>query len=344
MKRIQLTNGTKLMSEELAAPDSKGTPRVMTLLLEKLLNPENVPEKLLVLTDNFGTSVLDICIERFQEPVPDGTGQTLPRALFLAGKYRCELPPHFRNCEGILAISREDGWSVAHEMALRGLLPESVMTEEILKLTDASGCSVAYNAAWHKFFPDWAKKRKDILMLDNGQGDYVVHVLARREYLPSEIMTEDILKLTNTSGCSVAYSAAWYACFPDWAKRSRDILLLDNGQGDFVAHALAKQGTLPVEMMIPEILRLENKRGLSTLAMLVSERHLSPEILMLPWDEKIKVFEYLLSESFQKQKPKEKDMVYIEKQLTALEVLLRKKAFGELSIRQHQDLRRETER
>ena len=258
---IRLVNGTKLTLDELAAPDLRGTPRVMTLLREKRLNPEDVPEELLYLKDNSGTSVLDVCIERFKEPLSDDDGQIVPRALFLAGKIDGRLPLHFREIKEILRIAREDGWTVAHEMASSGYLPKRMMTKEILKLTDASGCAVAYHAARWKHFPKWATKRKDILLLGDGRGDYVAHELTRWGKLPSEMMTEDILKLKNKDGCTVAYSLARINLLPDWLGRNKNILLLGDGKGSYVAHALAWKGKLPSEMMTEDILELQDQNG-----------------------------------------------------------------------------------
>ena len=331
MRKIQLTDGTEMTLDELASPDPYGTPYVITLLRERRLNPEDVLEELLPLKDRDDTSVLDMCIKRFKEPLSDDDGKIVPRALFLANKPGCRLPLHFRNTKEILLIAREDGWSVAHEMAFHGFLPESAMTEDILKLTNTSGCSVAYNAAWYKHFPDWAKKRRDILLLRNGSGTYVAHVLARWGKLPSEMMTEDLLQLQDQNGCTLAYNAAWHDSFPDWAKKKRNILLLENGQGDYVIHILAWKGELPVEMMTPDILHFENKNGIAVLFAIVSGKQLSQEILLLPWDEKRKVFEYLLSKQARKNKnlQDEEKIFYVKEQIMKL---IQKQLILELSV------------
>ncbi len=256
-KKICLIDGTELTIKELAAPDLHGTPRVMTLLREKQLNPENVSEELLSLKDQSGTSVLNVCIERFKEPVSNENGSIVSRALFLTEKQRCSLPLHFRKVREILTITNENGWSIAHEMALSGSLPKSMMTKEILQLTTWNGCSVAYHAAlWNSL--------------------------------------------------------------PDWAKWCRDILLLGNGQGNYVAHMLAKNGKLPTEMMTPDILKLQNSDGQTVLFVLVSERHLSREILLLPWNEHTKVFEHLCSEQFLRQVQNEETLTYAKEEITKL--------------------------
>ncbi len=362
MKKIKLTDGVELTLKELAVTDRNGTPCVMTLLRKKKLNPENIPEELLPLKDESGTSVLDVCIERFKEPVINNRGQTVPRALSLANKFGCRFPLHFRSIREILAIANKDGWSVAHEAASQRFLPKNMITEEILFWTDTTGCSVAYHAAMWNSLPEWAQRRRDILLLGNGQGDYVAHVLAQFGKLPSEMMTEDILSLTDNIACSVAYYIIERNCLPDYAKRCRDILLLGNGQGNYVAHVLAKRGELPSEMMTEDFLKLKNRDGcfvayyaaynnslpnwakrrkdililgngqgdyvahvlarfgqLSVESMtkeiltlknihkqtvfsaLVSGRHLSPEILQLSWEENTKIFEYMRSKQFQKQ-------------------------------------------
>ncbi len=170
-----------------------------------------------------------------------------------------------------------------------------------------------------------------------------IMALLREKLLNSEMMTEEILKLKDSNGCTLAYYVAWHAFFPDWAKKRKDILLLGNGRGSYVVHVLARHGDLPLEMMTEEILRLENANKNPVLVSLVFGRHLSPKILMLPWDEKTKVFEYLLSEEFRKQVQSESDMIYVKEQL---EALLREKAFAELSVRRNHDhdYRRELER
>ncbi len=370
----------------LAITDFNGTPRVMTLLRKKKLNPENVPEGLFSLKDNFGTSVLDVCIERFKEPFINNRGQTVPRIFSLVSKTYCKLPLYFSSISEILIITKENGWTVAHEMAFQGFLSKHVITEDILKLQDKRGCSVAYCAAWYDAFPDWAKRRKDILLLGNGKGDYVAHVLARRGELPVEMMTEDMLNLKDSDGCTLAYHAAWHDSFPEWAKRNRDILLLGNGQGDYVAHVLvqsgrllvesmteeilklkdrngctlayhaawydsfpewakrrkdililgnsrkdyvahvlARNGKLPEKSMTPDILKLKDSDGRTVLSVIISERYLSPEILMLPWNKNTRVFEYLLSEKFLNQVCNEQDRKYVKEQLSVLTDLIQKK-------------------
>jgi len=281
MKKIKLVDNTEITFEELALSDSNGIPHVMTLLQEKRLNPEDVPEELLSLKNNSSISVLNVCIERLKEPVPDNDGQIVPRALFLANKHGCGLPLHFRKVKEILRIARENGWSVAHEMASQNLLPESMMTEEILSLTNDTGYAVAYAAAWHDSLPGWAKRRKDILLLGNGQGDYVVHELARN-------------------------------------------------------------GKLPVEMMTPDILHLENKNGITVFSAIVFGKHLSPEILMLPWNKKIRIFKYLSSAEFLNQNLSQQTIKYVKEQLAVFEALMWKKSFSTLSVigHDHEDLER----
>ncbi len=390
MNKIKLIDGIVITFKKLAVLDLQGTPYVITLLRKKKLTPEDVPEKLLSLHDQSGTSVLNVCIERLKEPVSDNDGKTVPRALFLANKPDCELPLHFRKVKEILRIAREDGWSVTHEMISQNLLPKSMMTEEILKLTDASGCAVAYYAAWHNSLPSWAKRRRDILLLGNGKKDYVAHVLAKLGKLPEEMMTEEILKLTDASECTVAYYTAGWDSFSELAKRRRDILLLGNGQGDYVAHMLAKRDKLPAEMMTPDILKLKNRHQDSVayyaawnntfpewakrnkdilmlgsaqgdkvahvlvwrkalpvetitsdilklqdssertiLAILISKRCLSPKIMLLPWDEKTKVCEHLLSKEFGDQFQNEEDIMYVKQQIMEM---IQKQSLSALSV------------
>ena len=101
---IRLVDETTITLDELSLPDLHGTPRVMTLLREKLLNPEDVPEELLYLKDKSGASALDLCIERFKEPVPiknDNKTDRVIRILYLVttqnekGEYL--FPHHFRS-------------------------------------------------------------------------------------------------------------------------------------------------------------------------------------------------------------------------------------------------------
>ena len=69
---------------------------------------------------------------------------------------------------------------------------------------------------------------------------------------------------------------------------------------------------------------------------LVHEQRLSPEILLLPWDENTRVFEYLCSESFRKQIQDWKTMTYVEEQLTKLTKLIKQKSITELSLIKHE--------
>ncbi len=342
MKQIKLTNGIKTTFDELTSPDSNGVPCVMTLLREKLLNPEDVPEELLYFTDKSGMSVLDVCVERFREPVRNENNEIVPRVFVLTHGTKCKLPLYFRKIKTILAITDDDGEIVANNIIFRGYLPSSIITEEILKLKDQNECTVAYYAAKWNALPKWAKRRKDILLLGNGRGDYVVHVLARRGKLPSEIMTEEILKLTSWNGCAVAYYAAAWNSFPEWAKKRKDILLLGNGQGDYVAHVLASRGDLSMESMTPDILHLENKNGITVFSTIVFGKHLSPEILMLPWNKKIRIFKYLSSAEFLNQNLSEQTIKYVKEQLAAFEALVWKKSFSTLSVidHNHEDMER----
>ncbi len=208
MKRIKLVDNTKLTLNELIMTDPEGTPRVMTLLRGKLLKPEDVPEELLYLTDKCGTSVLDVCVERFREWVKvrksrETTDLFVPRALALAeasdNRCTCYLPLHFRKLKNILKIvNPKNEYSVAHVLASQKLLPEESMTEDILKLEDIYRYSVAYEVAQNGNLPVWARSRKDILILNDGYDTYVAHKLAEHNTLPIETMTPDILKLENT--------------------------------------------------------------------------------------------------------------------------------------------------
>ena len=231
--------------------------------------------------DKLGTSVLNVCIERFREPVPDGHGQIVPRALFLANKPDCELPLYFRKVKEILRIAREDGWSVAHEMASQRNLPAEMMTEDILKQANKEGCFVAYHAAGNDSFPDWAKRNKD-----------------------------------------------------------KDILMLGNGKGDYVAHVLARLGKLPAEMMTPDILKLKNLCKQTVFSVIVSEKYLSTQIVLLPWDKKTRVFEYLRSKQFQKQVQSKQvqskqDMIYVKEQLATFEAFIQRESISALSVIGH---------
>ncbi len=102
MERVQLADGSTTAIFVLILSDFYGKPYVLKLLQERKLHPENVPEELLFLKDRLETSVLDVCVERLQEPVIDDNGQIVPRALFLASKPRCELPLHFRRMKEVL--------------------------------------------------------------------------------------------------------------------------------------------------------------------------------------------------------------------------------------------------
>ena len=313
-KKIRLTDGTKLTLKELAAPDVSGNPRVMTLLREKKLNPEDVPEELLHLTDNSGMSVLGLCIERFQEPVKNTYKISMLRVLSLASS--CLLPLHFRMMKRILTITDSDGNAVAHELAERDLLPEKMMIEKILKLKNKNGCSVAYILASRNTLPEWAKQNKDILML--GQGGFsVACALACNNQLPKEMMTEEILMLRDRDGWIVACYLTDRNLLPKWAKHSRRILALKETTGKYIAYELAQRGDLPLEMMTPEM--LQNKRfGCTVLDRIVQYRYLTPEILALSWDKSTRVFEYVQKKEFRK-KMNDEDLVYVDIELSKLQ-------------------------
>ena len=383
-KKIRLTDGTKLTLKELAAPDVSGSPRVITLLKEKKLNPEDVQEELLMLTDSSGMSVLDLCIKKFREPVRNKHKKFIPRALHLAGSSgkpgTCLLPLHFRMIKQILMLADladRYGNAVAHKLAERDLLPEEMMTEEILTLENKDGCSVAYLLAGINQLPEWAKRNKDILMLGNKSKYPVACELVRNKQLPEERMTKDILMLANHDSYSVAWILAIRNTLPEWAKRDTDILMLGKDKLS-VAYALARNGQLPVEMMTEDILMLREYNGwtvacylaehnllpewakhsrsilslkkrsgkllarilagkgglplemmtpemlqsihdyYTVLDILVKDRHLTPEILALSWNESTRVFEHLQKKEFRK-KMNDEDLVYIDIELSKLQ-------------------------
>ena len=118
-EKIKLTDEITLTLKELVATGTQKT--LIQLLRKKTLNPENVPEEMLMLKDESGTSVLDVCIERFKESVlfnidKNGNNRLVPRAWLLANTFKtwtlsetnpleCLLPKHFRTVEEILAIT-----------------------------------------------------------------------------------------------------------------------------------------------------------------------------------------------------------------------------------------------
>ena len=290
-KKIRLTDGTKLTLEELAAPDRgvPGNPRVMTLLREKKLNPEDVPEELLRLTDNSGMSVLDLCIERFQEPVMDEDEKYVPRALRLVYHNNiCCLPLYFRMIKEIISIADKDGWSVAHRLAARGDLSESMMTDEILKLRDREGYLVA-------------------------------HWLASHKNLPESKMTKEILKSKSKNGTSVASEVAFTKKLPEWAKHDKDILMLSDEKRSYVAHILARNNMLPFAMMTSQILQLKDKNNKTVLYFLIKNRALTSKILLLPWNAETLVYEYIQSK-FQMDL-EEEDFNYIIEEFSKLAVV-----------------------
>ena len=98
-------------------------------------------------------------------------------------------------------ISDYNGWSVAHCFAFNGTLPEETITEEILSLKDHNNFSIAYILSGRENFPEWAKRRRNILLLENGH--YVVHQLAVRGAVPLSMMTPEILQLKTSDMYSV---------------------------------------------------------------------------------------------------------------------------------------------
>ena len=95
-KNRQHINSTEPICEALDSQNSHGTFRIIELLREQKLNSENVLAESLLLKDDSGMSVPDVCIERLKEPVSDNDGQIVPRALFLVNKSCCGLPLYFR--------------------------------------------------------------------------------------------------------------------------------------------------------------------------------------------------------------------------------------------------------
>ena len=212
MKRIKLTDGTKMTFDELAVMDPNGTPYVMTLLREKLLNPEDVPEELLYLKDKSGASALDLCIERFKEPVPYfrtpyPNVQYVQRIVELIDCINTPLPKYFKKIKRILIITNENNWSIAHSLAIRKDLPVEMMTEDILTLSDDNNCFVASLVAFRRQLPDWAKKRIDILKLSNSDKESLVaQILVNLNDFPSDMIIPEVLQLKNIRGLTVLHS------------------------------------------------------------------------------------------------------------------------------------------
>ena len=144
---------------------------------------------------------------------------------------------------------------------------------------------------------------KEVLTTYNEDNWLVAHSLAENRFLPEQMMTRDILERCDRYGYSVAYAAATGRILPSSARLDPDILLLGNGQRDYVAHVLARNGELPIKSMTPGILRLKDRDNYTVLDTLIRNRKLTPQILQLPWDDKKRIFELMQDNKFRNTSP-----------------------------------------
>lgn len=202
----------------------------------------------------------------------------------------------------LLLLRADDGWTVAHTLALKGNLPEEWMVPEIFTCATNNGTTVAYIIALTGKLPEkWLLPEilvlqgedratvahalardgklpehlltKEILSLANGDGNTVAHILASRGLLPDEWLTFEILSLKNGWGGTVAHSLVQSPIPPEqWIPRSgassrgiSGILSLADDRGQTVAHALARLNKLPAEYLSDELLLLAD-RNLRTVA------------------------------------------------------------------------------
>lgn len=149
-----------------------------------------------------------------------------------------------------LCLRHRNGWRLAHQFALLGVLPQEKMTREILGLKAFEGRTVAGVLAIAGHFPP-RFIIPEILALEYGTANIydriesdrtVGGILAILGKLPESVMTAEVLSMRLTPG---------------------------NNAQETIAHDLAFNGNFPPEKLTPEILALDSARGTVALRLLL---------------------------------------------------------------------------
>lgn len=166
--------------------------------------------------------------------------------------------------EQVMTWADNYGWTVAHELAINGdvLFPERFMTDDILRLRHGkSGNTTAHLLAKRLQLPDHLLN-DDLLRLTNNERQTVAHILAERGFLPLHFLSEDLLLRADEDGKTVAHEVARNGLLPEqyWTD---EILRTVNGQGTTVAYFV--MGKTPKQqlgkLMKEEILQLPGEHG-----------------------------------------------------------------------------------
>jgi len=102
------------------------------------------------------------------------------------------------------SVTREDGWTVAHEAARHGALPTGF---DCWDLTDGDGATVAHVAARYGYLPE----NFDCWDLTDADGATVAHVAAQKGYLPQNFTWWYVM---DNEGWTVAHVAAAHGHLP----------------------------------------------------------------------------------------------------------------------------------
>ena len=109
-----------------------------------------------------------------------------------------------------------DGWTVAHELALYGDIPDAFLTPLVLMCPNKklkNGGSVAHLLAQQKKLPEWCLT-PEILSISDKNGWTVAHILAETGCLPEKFLTDSILWIAGNDGETVLATLAMTSRLP----------------------------------------------------------------------------------------------------------------------------------
>lgn len=123
--------------------------------------------------------------------------------------------PRTRRNEWILSLPEESlkihnarGWSAAHELAVRHMLPPEKLTKELFVLAEDDGTTVGHCFCISKIPPEEYLDRQSLALRD-GKGRSIAHVLADRGNLPDRFAADKrILLLKDRDNWTVAHDMA----------------------------------------------------------------------------------------------------------------------------------------
>lgn len=123
--------------------------------------------------------------------------------------------PRTRRNEWILSLPEESlkihnarGWSAAHELAVRHILPPEKLTKELFVLAEDDGTTVGHCFCLSTIPPEEYLDRQSLALRD-GKGRSIAHVLADRGNLPDRFAADKrILLLKDRDNWTVAHDIA----------------------------------------------------------------------------------------------------------------------------------------